>query len=423
MDRVENYSETGRLRCVVLHRPGREHELITPREAKELLFEDIIWVKRLQEEYDQFRLILSSAGVEILEARELLKEALSHVKERRRFIDDVGDLEGLTQEQRAELGEMDIVSLVRLAVEGVGRLDGRVFFRPIPNLMFSRDVGAVIGRAISLSSASFMARKRESIILRYIFNCNPLFQGERKIEIDPTQTNGCPPSLEGGDILVINSGVIVIGQGERTSNAAITALAEVLLREDFTTIFVVHIPCQRSTMHLDTIFTMISGDECLVYPPLIMGHDKDGVRVNRLQLSRRGTIKSKRVPGLLQGLAEAGVVLTPIFCGGNDPITQQREQWNDGANALALAPGKIILYQRNERTVEELSRRGYEVVSADEFIGRASTLMEQQRKLLITLDESELSRGRGGPRCLTMPIKRELTDDDSIPIVIGEGDK
>jgi arginine deiminase len=217
------------------------------------------------------------------------------------------------------------------------------------------------------------------------------------------------PTLEGGDILVLREDMLAIGYSERTEKTTIERLAESFKaqKSPIRRMFVVAIPPARSFMHLDTVFTVISREECLVYGPMILPDGAEEADVYECDLTKR-EITWTTEKDLLSALRTQKMDLKPIRCGGTDPIAERREQWTDGANAFAIAPGLIVTYDRNERTAEELSRAGYGVVDeADLLLGRTELALRKKKKYVIRLAAHELSRARGGPRCMAMPLVRE----------------
>jgi arginine deiminase len=216
------------------------------------------------------------------------------------------------------------------------------------------------------------------------------------------------PTLEGGDVLVLREDVLAMGYSERTEKTTIERLAETLKakKSSVKRIFVVAIPPARSYMHLDTVFTMISRDECLVYGPMILSGGAEEADVYEVDLTKREVTWTSE-KDLLSALKGQKIDVAPIRCGGDDPIAERREQWTDGANAFALAPGVVLLYDRNVRTAEELGRAGYAVVDeADLLLGRSELDQREGKKCVIRLAAHELSRARGGPRCMAMPLVR-----------------
>ncbi|MDX1583705.1 MAG: arginine deiminase family protein, partial [Thermoanaerobaculia bacterium] len=217
------------------------------------------------------------------------------------------------------------------------------------------------------------------------------------------------PSIEGGDVLVPRSDILLVGLSQRTNREGIETLAQSLKDSDseVRTIFVVEIPSRRSYMHLDTVFTIIDRGECLVFPPVILKGGESQASVYKLDLTTQN-LEYIEQPSLLEALEREGMSLEPVPCGGPRKIDQDREQWTDGANAFALSPGVILLYERNRRTADELSDRGYEIIEEDDLLlGRTDLEVAPGNRYAVLIAGHELSRARGGPRCMTMPLLRE----------------
>lgn len=423
------FSETARLKQVVVHNPGPEVDLMVPGMMEKLLFDDILYGDLARREHAQFRAVLGKVADEVLDVQDLFIEALQNEGVKLAFIEDLRRLVDLPDDTCNLLRDMAPAEAARSVIGGVPwddmpghtpwekEFDYRL--QPIPNLLFMRDPASVIGDGYSVNSMATWAREREPLILSYVFRhhprlkhhtdhdkwfdqVTPLVRGEIK----------APVSLEGGDILVLSHKVLAVGCSERTQADAIHLLAESLRAhraEDegsFDHLLMVLMPNKRSAMHLDTIFTRTSEDECLVYPPYFLEGSRELLNVTSIDL-RHGELRMSTHPSLLKSLKAVGIELNPIFCGGKDPILQQREQWTDGANAFCLAPGVITSYGRNIATGEALDRAGYRVLTAKAVLTDASLNLLDGNKYLVQIEASELSRARGGPRCMTMPLSRD----------------
>jgi arginine deiminase len=423
------FSETARLRQVVVHDPGPEVDLMVPGMMEKLLFDDILYGDLARREHAQFRQVLGKVAEEVLDVQELFIEALAAESVKRAFVADLQALVGLPDATCDLLRGLPSAEVARRVIGGLPwddmpshtrweeEFDYRV--RPIPNLLFMRDPASVIGHGYSVNSMATWAREREPLILSYVFRHHPrlahLAEQDKWFDQVTPLIRGeikAPVSLEGGDILVLSRKVLVVGCSERTQADAVHLLAESLRAHraqdpsSFDHLLMVLMPRKRSAMHLDTIFTRISEGECLVYPPYFQQGSRELLNVTGIDL-RHGELRMSTRPGLLQSLRAVGIDLEPIFCGGGDPILQQREQWTDGANAFCLAPGVITSYGRNLATAQALDQAGYRVLTAQQALGDAALDLLDGRKYLVQVEASELSRARGGPRCMTMPLSRE----------------
>jgi len=423
------FSETARLRQVVVHNPGPEVDQMVPAMMEKLLFDDILHGDQARQEHGLFRQVVARVADEVLDVQDLFVEALHNEGVKLGFIEDLRRLVGLPDDSCNLLRDMTAAGVARSVIGGVPwddmpshtrweqEFDYRV--RPIPNLLFMRDPASVIGDGYSVNSMATWAREREPLILSYVFRhhprlCHhteqdrwfdqvtPLIKGEIK----------APVSLEGGDILVLSRKVLVVGCSERTQADAIHLLAESLRAHragdegSFDHLLMVLMPKKRSAMHLDTIFTRTSEDECLVFPPYFLEQSRELLNVTSIDL-RHPELRMSTAPSLLRALRAVGIDLKPIFCGGSDYIMQQREQWTDGANAFCLAPGVITSYGRNIATAEALDQAGYQVLTAREVLDDPGFNLLDGKKYLVQIQAGELSRARGGPRCMTMPLSRD----------------
>ena len=423
------FSETARLRQVVVHDPGPEVDLMVPGMMEKLLFDDILYGDLARHEHAQFRQVLARIADEVLDIQDLFIEALQDEGVKLAFVEDLRRLVGLPDDTCNLLRDMSSGEAARSVIGGVPwddmpghtrweeEFDYRL--RPIPNLLFMRDPASVIGDGYSVNSMATWAREREPLILSYVFRHHPRLRHHTDPDkwfdqVTPLLRGEitAPVSLEGGDILVLSPKVLAVGCSQRTQADAIHLLAESLRAhrtEDagsFDHLLMVLMPNRRSAMHLDTIFTRTSEGECLVYPPYFLEGSRELLNVTSIDL-RHGELRMSTQPGLLRSLKAVGLDLKPIFCGGRDPILQQREQWTDGANAFCLAPGVITSYGRNIATGEALDRAGYRVVTAKRVLTDPALDLLDGGKYLVQIEASELSRARGGPRCMTMPLSRE----------------
>lgn len=419
-------SEIGKLRAVLVHLPGPEIDRMVPAMMEELLFDDILYGSRAREEHRRFQQVLGYVADEVLDAEDLLAEVLAIPDARSAVIEDLGRCLNWGPDMDYRLAELAPQALARALVAGLERPAGEVgeggsdlfWLAPMPNYFFQRDPLVIVGDRVIRCAMATRARAREPLLSGYVFRFHPRFgRGNEAFWFDefpsdygrPTSYARMRPTLEGGDVFVLREDLLAIGYSERTEKTTIERLAEALKtkKSPVKRLFVVAIPPARSTMHLDTVFTMISKEECLVYGPAILPGGVDEADVYECDLTRR-EITWTTEGNLLAALKSQKLDLKPILCGGGDPISQRREQWTDGANAFAMAPGVILTYDRNERTAEELTRAGYSVVDeADLLLGRETLDLRNARKYAVRLAANELSRARGGPRCMAMPLVRD----------------
>lgn len=397
---------------------------MVPSMMEELLFDDILFGARAREEHRRFQQILGFVADEVLETQSLLAEVLAVPEHREAVLEDLVSKLNWTADMEYRLCDLSAEQLASALVAGIERPAGEeaqssselYWLAPVPNYFFQRDPLAVVGDRVIRGSMATPARAREPLLSGYVFQFHPRFSRpggnfwfqEFSAEFRPAASYArMRPTLEGGDILVLREDILVIGYSERTEKTTIERLAETLKaqRSPIRRLILVAIPAARSTMHLDTVFTMISREECLVYGPMILAGGAEEADVYQCDLSRRALAWTSE-KDLLSILKSQGLDLAPVRCGGDDPIAERREQWTDGANAFALAPGVILLYDRNVATAEELSRAGYRVVDeADLLLGREELKIDSG-KSVIFLAAHELSRARGGPRCMAMPLVR-----------------
>ena len=400
---INNYSEIGKLNKVLLHRLGGEIEGLVPDNFERLLFDDIPYLKIAQQEHDRFAELLKENGVEVIYYVDETAKALKTEEIRQNFVDDFIADSGIYSEEAREavrdyLLGMPSKQLVEKAISGIKKDEIQVknkgslasyiasgypyYTDPMPNLYFTRDPGACVGNGLNVHHMSTVARRREALLLEYMYKYNEDFA--------PAGTHlwydyDMDASIEGGDVLVLSKDIVAIGLSQRTTAGSIERFAENLLKESsFKKILVFDIPKRRAFMHLDTVFTMVDYDKFTIHPEI-----EGPLQIYEITLNPDGRAHFESIQGELENILSSELKLPAvelIRCGGDDPMAAQREQWNDGSNTLAIAPATVITYERNYVTNELLDKKGIKV---------------------ITMPSSELSRGRGGPRCMSCPVNRE----------------
>lgn len=408
MKGIQVKSEIKPLKKVLLHRPGRELLNLTPNTLEELLFDDIPYLKVAEEEHDAFSLLLRKNGVEVVYLEDLMAQVLDMGEDIRheflkQYIAEAGVraskynqviyeyLSGIRHSKTLVLKTMEGIYLNELnaisrndepSLADMVRGDSRIVVNPMPNLYFTRDPFESIGIGAGINRMFSQTRCRETIYADFIFRYHPDF-----VDVPHYYERTLPFHIEGGDVLNLTEHTLAVGISQRTEPDAIEALARNIFNApvaSIETILAIKIPESRAFMHLDTVFTQIDVDKFMVHPGIL-----DPVEVFKITSSKEGKLQIMRQRETLEmTLAHALGVdhVTLIKCGGGDRITAEREQWNDGSNTLCIAPGKVVVYERNDVTNAILRSHGLTVLE---------------------IPSSELSRGRGGPRCMSMPLWRE----------------
>ena len=399
---INVYSEIGKLKKVLLHRPGRELENLMPEYLDRLLFDDIPYLKIAQQEHDAFANIFRENGAEVVYLEDLVVESLINDEVNSKFIDEYIEEAGIKEDRETGilkeyfLSFSDKKDMVLKMMEGIRKSEIKDYrgpgladflsnqypfiIDPMPNLYFTRDPFAALGSGVSIHKMMTATRNRETLFGKYIFNYHPTYK-DTKLFYDRTEDY----SLEGGDILVLNKETIAVGISQRTNPNAIEKFANIILTEEssFKKVLAIDIPKTRAFMHLDTVFTMVDYDKFTIHPNI-----KSDIVVYVLKkIDGKMDINEERAT--LEQVLEKELNIDKIKlikCGGDSVIDASREQWNDGSNTLCISPGEVIVYSRNYVT---------------------NKILEEEGIKIHIMPSSELSRGRGGPRCMSMPLIRE----------------
>ncbi len=421
--KIRVYSEIGKLEGVILHTPGSEVENMTPATAERALYSDILSLDVVNEEYRMFREALGKI-TKTYQVKELLADVLNDIELKNSVIAKVCKIEeaNILPSRRVHLQmrleEMNAEELATALIEGLPMekntltefvSDERFILRPLHNFFFTRDASVSVYDRVLICKMANAVRDRESLVMQTIFENHP-----------EVKTTACNPldskdfsqglNIEGGDVLIAREDILIIGNGVRTSTQGVDYIIEMLKQyKDGKPrhIVVQELPeTPESFIHMDMVFTLLDKNKCMVHSPLILQPSRFRtvcitVQGDKVKIAQKGS--------MLSALKELGMDLEPISCGGTDLWHQEREQWHSGANFFAFAPGKIIGYRRNTYTADELNKHGFEILNAED-VASGKVNVEDYKSCFVTLSGSELPRGGGGARCMTMPVRRQAVE-------------
>lgn len=399
---------------------------MTPRTAQRALYSDILNLSIAQKEYAQLNGVLKKY-TKTYQVNDLLKTVLDDRMQRDTLVRKICSVEN-AMDYFDSLMDLSSNELTTLLIEGLpAKIDTLTAYikdeyyalSPLYNFYFTRDASASVGKDVLICKMANQVRVRESMIMQAIFECQQLFDCEminandyshEKVGEGGTAGSQVNAGLtiEGGDVEVVNDHILLIGNGLRTSTQGIDMMISRFCKdktEGEKYILVQELPGNvESFIHLDMVFTMLDRDSCLIYEPLILGDNE--YRTVLITIDNGKVKNIKTVANIISALRRLGVDMKPVICGGDDEWNEEREQWHSGANSFALAPGKVFSYARNVHTIEAMNDSGYEIIAAKDIIAGKKDV-DDYKRCVITLEGSELPRGGGGARCMTMPVVRE----------------
>ena len=400
-------SETGRLRAVLLHRPGAEIERMTPLNAAHALYSDILNRPIVDDEYSCFSGVLER-WTTVYYVEDILEQLLDDEETRAHLVKESCDMDNCDDDVAERLMDLPSHSLAEILIEGYedpewdGRDDDRYLLQPLYNLFFTRDASSTVYNRVLINSMSFEVRERETLIYEAIFRH---FFGVETLNAMAWDRDA---RTEGGDVQIASADLLCVGQGIRTNTKGIKYLAQTFARErERFHILVQELPkSPESFIHLDMVFTFLGQHQCMAFEPMLKKTGLFAGKDTTLITIEGGKINYRKFPNIVQGLNHLGWDIEPVIGGGSDPWVQLREQWHSGANFFALGDGKVMGYRRNTHTIDALDKAGFSVLNAEDIVS-GKVDMDHYDKFVAAFPGCELPRAGGGSRCMTMPILRD----------------